>query len=262
MKKIYNNKKLLLIILFLFIFFIGSAQEPIPIPEISIQVGGNTPGPDTLIPTLEILLLISVISLAPSFIMMFTSFMRIIIVLSFLRTAMGSRQAPPNQVLIGIALILTFLIMSPIFNKIYDEAIIPYTEKKISYTQMFERTWDPIKNFMIGEIVAHRNQDNVFMLAASVHKEVKNINDTPPEILIPAFALSELEISFKMGVLIYIPFIIVDMVVASILLSMGMMMIPPIMISMPFKLLLFILVNGWDLLIGGLIRSFQISGGL
>ncbi|OQY10253.1 MAG: flagellar biosynthetic protein FliP [Marinitoga sp. 4572_148] len=262
MKKIYNNKKLVLIILFLFIFFIGSAQEPIPIPEISIQVGGNTPGPDTLIPTLEILLLISVISLAPSFIMMFTSFMRIIIVLSFLRTAMGSRQAPPNQVLIGIALILTFLIMSPIFNKIYNEAIIPYTEEKISYTQMFERTWNPIKNFMIGEIVAHKNQDNVFMLAASVHKEIKNINDTPPEILIPAFALSELEISFKMGVLIYIPFIIVDMVVASILLSMGMMMIPPIMISMPFKLLLFILVNGWDLLIGGLIRSFQISGGL
>ncbi len=152
--------------------------------------------------------------------------------------------------------------MSPVFNQIYQNAIIPYTEEKISYTQMFENTWNPIKKFMINEIVAHKNQDNVFMLASSVHKEIKNINDTPPEILIPAFALSELEISFKMGVLIYIPFIIVDMVVASILLSMGMMMIPPIMISMPFKLLLFILVNGWDLLIGGLIRSFQTSGGL
>jgi flagellar biosynthetic protein FliP len=260
MKKILN-KKIFLLIIFLMIFFIGSAQEPLPIPEISINIGGNTPGPNTLIPTLEILLLLAVLSLAPSLIMMLTSFMRIIIVLSFLRTAMGSRQAPPNQVLIGIALILTFLIMSPVFNEIYQKAIIPYSEEKISYTQMFENTWNPIKKFMINEIVAHKNQDNVFMLAASVHKELKDINNTPPEILIPAFALSELEISFKMGVLIYIPFIIVDMVVASILLSMGMMMIPPIMISMPFKLLLFILVNGWDLLIGGLIRSFQISGG-
>ncbi|GAB6189439.1 flagellar type III secretion system pore protein FliP [Marinitoga arctica] len=260
--KMTFNKKLFLIIFFLLIFFVGSAQEPLPIPEISINIGGATPGPNTLIPTLEILLLLSVLTLAPSFIMMFTSFMRIIIVLSFLRTAMGSRQAPPNQVLIGIALILTFLIMSPIFTKIYEEAIIPYSEEKIGYTEMFEKTWLPIKNFMISEIVAHKNQDNVFMLASSVHKEIKNINEVSPEILIPAFALSELEISFKMGVLIYIPFIIVDMVVASILLSMGMMMIPPIMISMPFKLLLFILVNGWDLLIGGLIRSFQVSGGL
>ncbi|KLO22394.1 flagellar biosynthesis protein FliP [Marinitoga sp. 1197] len=256
------NKKYILIILFLFLFFIGSAQEPLPIPEITINIGGNTPGPNTLIPTLEILLLLSILTLAPSFIMMFTSFMRIIIVLSFLRTALGSRQAPPNQVLIGIALILTFLIMSPVFNQIYQNAIIPYSEEKISYTQMFENTWNPIKNFMINEIVSHKNQDNIFMLASSVKKEIKNVNDTPPEILIPAFALSELEISFKMGVLIYIPFIIVDMVVASILLSMGMVMIPPIMISIPFKLLLFILVNGWDLLIGGLIRSFQTSGGL
>ncbi|WP_420844894.1 flagellar type III secretion system pore protein FliP [Marinitoga litoralis] len=256
------NKIIILIMISLFLFTTISAQEPVPIPEISINIGGDIPSPDTLIPTLEILLLIAVLSLAPSFIMMFTSFMRIVIVLSFLRTALGSRQAPPNQVLIGISLILTFLIMSPVFNDIYQNAIIPYTEEKISYTQMFENTWNPIKRFMISEIVAHKNQDNIFMLASSVKREINNINDTPPEILIPAFALSELEISFKMGVLIYIPFIIVDMVVASILLSMGMMMIPPVMISMPFKLLLIILVNGWDLLIGGLIRSFQISGGL
>ncbi|SHE88710.1 flagellar biosynthetic protein FliP [Marinitoga hydrogenitolerans DSM 16785] len=261
MKKLYN-KKTFLIIIFLLLFFSGSAQEPVPIPEISINIGGNTPGPNTLVPTLEILLLLSILTLAPSLIMMFTSFTRIIIVLSFLRTAMGSRQAPSNQILIGVALILTYLIMSPVFNKIYQDAVIPYTEEQISYTQFFENAWNPIKTFMINEIVTHKNQDNIFMLASSVQKEIKNINDTPPEILIPAFALSELEISFKMGVLIYIPFIIVDMVVASILLSMGMMMIPPIMISMPFKLLLFILVNGWDLLIGGLIRSFQVSGGL
>ncbi|KAF2956482.1 flagellar type III secretion system pore protein FliP [Marinitoga sp. 38H-ov] len=256
------NKIIFLILISLFLFSSVSAQEPVPIPEISINIGGDIPSPDTLIPTLEILLLITILSLAPSFIMMFTSFMRIVIVLSFLRTALGSRQAPPNQVLIGISLILTFLIMSPIFNDIYQNAIIPYTEEKISYTQLFENSWNPIKKFMLGEIIAHKNQDNIFMLASSVKREINNINDTPPEILIPAFALSELEISFKMGVLIYIPFIIVDMVVASILLSMGMMMIPPVMISMPFKLLLIILVNGWDLLIGGLIRSFQISGGL
>ncbi|AEX85153.1 flagellar biosynthesis protein flip [Marinitoga sp. 1135] len=260
MRKLLSKK--FIIAIFLLIFVTGIAQEPVPIPEINIDIGGGTPGPDTLIPTLEILLLLSILTLAPSLIMMFTSFMRIVIVLSFLRTAMGSRQAPPNQVLIGISLILTFLIMTPVFNDIYQNAVIPYTEEKISYTEFFEKTWEPVKKFMINEIVAHHNQDNIFMLASSVNKKVENINDTPPEILIPAFTLSELEISFKMGVLIYIPFIIVDMVVASILLSMGMMMIPPIMISMPFKLLLFILVNGWDLLIGGLIRSFQTSGGL
>jgi flagellar biosynthetic protein FliP len=232
------------------------ADLGLTLPNIDIKVDSS--GQD-LTPAITIFLIITVLSLAPSFLMLMTSFTRIAVVLSFVKQAIGARQAPPNQVVVALALFLTILIMFPVFSNVYNKAIVPYNSGTIGYEKAVERTWNEFKTFMLREIVNHKNQDNIYMLAQSTNIEIKDINDTPFQVLIPAFALSELEISFKMGILIYLPFIIVDMVVASILLSMGMMMIPPVMISMPFKILLFVLVNGWDLLIGSLVRSF--SGG-
>jgi len=169
---------------------------------------------------------------------------------------MGTRQAPPNQVMLALALFLTIMIMFPVFNGVYQEAIVPYNQNEISYEEAIQISWQQFKNFMISEIVAHKNEDDIYMLASSMGETIDNIEDTPFQILVPAFAISELEIAFKMSILLYLPFIIVDMVVASILLSMGMIMIPPILISLPFKIMIFVMVNGWDLLIGGLVRSF------
>lgn len=201
-------------------------------------------------------MIVTVLSLAPGFLMLFTSFTRIVVVLSFLRQAMGTRQAPPNQVMLALALFLTIMIMFPVFNGVYQEAIVPYNQNEISYEEAIQISWQQFKNFMISEIVAHKNEDDIYMLASSMGETIDNIEDTPFQILVPAFAISELEIAFKMSILLYLPFIIVDMVVASILLSMGMIMIPPILISLPFKIMIFVMVNGWDLLIGGLVRSF------
>lgn len=201
-------------------------------------------------------MIVTVLSLAPGFLMLFTSFTRIVVVLSFLRQAMGTRQAPPNQVMLALALFLTIMIMFPVFNGVYQEAIVPYNQNEISYEEAIQISWQQFKNFMISEIVAHKNEDDIYMLASSMGETIDKIEDTPFQILVPAFAISELEIAFKMSILLYLPFIIVDMVVASILLSMGMIMIPPILISLPFKIMIFVMVNGWDLLIGGLVRSF------
>jgi len=202
------------------------------------------------------LLLLTVLTLAPSILILFTSFTRIVIVFSFLRNGLGTRQAPPNQVLIGLALFLTFLIMQPVWAQIYEDAIKPYTAGEIGYQEMFQRIYSPVKSFMISELKAHKNEDNVFMLAEAVNMKINSINDSPPSVLIPAFVLGEIEVAFKMGVILYLPFILVDMLVSSILLAMGMIMVPPILISLPFKVLLFVVVNGWDLLIRGLIQSF------
>nr|WP_255420131.1 flagellar type III secretion system pore protein FliP [Petrotoga sp. 9PW.55.5.1] len=231
------------------------SQNLTQIPGINIQINTEEE-PNNLNTTLTILLIVTVLSLAPGFLMLFTSFTRIVVVLSFLRQAMGTRQAPPNQVMLALALFLTIMIMFPVFNGVYQEAIVPYNQNEISYEEAIQISWQQFKNFMISEIVAHKNEDDIYMLASSMGETIDNIEDTPFQILVPAFAISELEIAFKMSILLYLPFIIVDMVVASILLSMGMIMIPPILISLPFKIMIFVMVNGWDLLIGGLVRSF------
>ncbi|BBE31299.1 flagellar biosynthetic protein FliP [Tepiditoga spiralis] len=247
-----NKKKLLATLFFIFLSIVSYTEDVIP--GISININQNNTG--TLTPTLLIILIISVLSIAPGLLMMLTSFTRIVIVMGFLRQAIGTRQAPPNQVLVSIALLLTIMIMYPTFNNVYEKAIVPYNNGTIGYEKAFENTWTEFKTFMLREITYHKNQDDIYMLASSLKVKIKDIKDTPFQILVPAFALSELEIAFKMGILIYLPFIIVDMVVASVLLSMGMMMIPPILISLPFKLLLFVIINGWDLLMGSLINSF------
>jgi len=248
-------KKRWLVLALLLIVSLSFAQEEVPFPSISIRVNPPQNQRD-LVVTLEILLILTVLTLAPSILVLFTSFTRIIVVFSFLRNALGTRQTPPNQVLVGLALFLTFFIMQPVWNDIYNDALTPYLNGKIGYQEMFDRTMNRVRQFMINELKNHHNEDNVFLLASSVGSKLNKVEDAPNSVIIPAFVLGELEIGFKMGILLYVPFIVIDFVVASILLSMGMIFIPPVLVSLPFKVLLFIAVNGWDLLVGGLIKSF------
>jgi flagellar biosynthetic protein FliP len=204
-------------------------------------------------PVLSIFVIISLLSLLPAVLVMVTSFTRIVVVLSLLRQGLGGHQIPPNPVIIGLSLFLTLFIMSPTINTINIEAVKPYTEKKISITEAFNRAEPPIKKFMLKQT---RQKDIALFLRLSQEKAPTQAADIPLKILIPAFAISELKTSFEIGFLIFLPFLVIDMVVASILLSMGMMMLPPVLISLPFKLLLFVLVDGWNLLIGSLVRTF------
>jgi flagellar biosynthetic protein FliP len=248
-------KKRWLVLALLLLVSLSFAQEEVPFPSISIRVNPPQNQRD-LVVTLEILLILTVLTLAPSILVLFTSFTRIIVVFSFLRNALGTRQTPPNQVLVGLALFLTFFIMQPVWNDIYNDALTPYLNGKIGYQEMFDRTMNRVRQFMINELKNHHNEDNVFLLASSVGSKLNKVEDAPNSVIIPAFVLGELEIGFKMGILLYVPFIVIDLVVASVLLSMGMIFIPPVLVSLPFKVLLFIAVNGWDLLVGGLIKSF------
>ena len=206
--------------------------------------------------TVRILLVLTVLSLAPSILIMLTSFTRIIIVLHFVRQAIGTQTAPPNQVLIGLALFLTVFIMSPVFTEINENAIKPLDEGKITQEEALELGSMPIRDFMYGQ-----TQEKDLALLCDISekdypKTEEEYNDIPMTLVVPAFVLSELRTAFIIGFLIYIPFIIIDMVVSSVLMSMGMMMLPPTTISMPFKILLFILADGWDLVIGQLVKSF------
>lgn len=232
------------------------AQDEVPLPGISIQIN-PAQRPRDLVATLEILLILTVLTLAPSILILFTSFTRLIIVFSFVRNALGTRQVPPNQVLIGLALILTFFIMQPTWNDINQNALQPYVNGEITYEEFFERTMRSVRRFMVKEIVEHHNQDNVFMLASALKQSVESVETAPDPILVSAFVLSEVEIGFKMGILLYIPFIVIDMVVASILLSLGMIMIPPVLVSLPFKVLVFVLANGWESIVVSLVKSFS-----
>ncbi len=208
----------------------------------------------TLSGTLQILLVITVISLAPSILVMVTSFTRIIVVLSFTRTAMGTQSSPPNNVLIGLSLFLTLFIMSPVFLQIKEQAIDPLSANEITQEEALENCVEPLKTFMLEQV---RQEDlRLFMDIAKVDT-VESADELSLTIVIPAFIISELRAAFIIGFLIYIPFIVIDMVVASVLMSMGMMMLPPTTISMPFKILLFILADGWNLVIGELVNSFN-----
>ncbi|MDH5560985.1 MAG: flagellar type III secretion system pore protein FliP, partial [Deltaproteobacteria bacterium] len=184
---------------------------------------------------------------------MTTSFTRIIIVLSFLRNALGTQQSPPNQVLIGVAMFLTFLIMAPVWTGVYDDALKPYFDHQVSQKVALNRAAVPLKKFMIKFT---REKDLSLFVRIAKIKRPKNIDDVPIWVVIPAFVISELKTAFQMGFIIYIPFLVIDMVVSSVLMAMGMMMLPPIMISLPFKLMLFVLVDGWYLLTASLVKSF------
>ncbi|WP_077367479.1 flagellar type III secretion system pore protein FliP [Anaerosalibacter sp. Marseille-P3206] len=210
--------------------------------------------PQDFVSSLQILFLFTILTLAPSILIMMTSFTRIIIVLSFIRNALGLQQTPPNQVLIGIALFLTFFIMAPIGNQINTEAIQPYLNEEIDQKIAIDRAMEPIREFMFKQT---RNKDlSLFMNVAKID-EANNLKDIPNRVIIPAFIISELKTAFQIGFVIYIPFLVIDMVVSSTLMSMGMMMLPPVIISLPFKILLFVLVDGWNLIAKSLILGFK-----
>ncbi|MBO4505932.1 MAG: flagellar type III secretion system pore protein FliP [Lachnospiraceae bacterium] len=215
----------------------------------------DSDGTGSLSATLQILLILTVITLAPSILIMLTSFTRIIIVMHFLRTALGTQTTPPNQVLIGLSLFLTVFIMAPVFNRINTEAVRPLSNGDIGVEEAFEKGLEPIREFMFDQMDGSEKDLRLFLDIAGI-ESVETREEVPTRVLIPAFILSELRIAFIIGFLIYIPFLIIDMVVSSTLMSMGMMMLPPTTISMPFKILLFVLADGWDLIIGQLVRTF------
>jgi len=227
-------------------------SQALTVPSLNIQFS-PTSSQGQLATTLEILLLLTVLSLAPAILIMLTSFTRTVIVLSFLKQALGTQQAPSNQLLIGLSLFLTFFIMSPVFQKINTNALQPYLNKQMKYKEALEKAAAPLKTFMLRQT---RKKDIALFVHLSKEKRPRTAMDISMPVLIPSFIISELKTSFEMGFFIFIPFLIVDLVVASVLLSMGMMMLPPVMISLPFKLLLFIMVDGWYLVIGSLARSF------
>lgn len=205
-------------------------------------------------PVIEVFLIISFLSFLPAILVMFTSFTRVVVVLSFLRQAIGAQQVPPNAVLIGLAVFLTFFIMSPTIDVVNKEAISPYLDKKISIKQAFSVAEPPLKEFMLRQT---REKDIALFLNISKTALPSTPAELPLRVVVPAFAISELKTAFEIGFLIYLPFLIIDVVVSSVLLSMGMMMLPPMLVSLPFKLLLFVLVDGWNLVVGTLVRSFQ-----
>ncbi len=228
------------------------AQSQVPIPSFNLEIGRSS-NPDQVASTLQVIALLSVLTLAPALLLLTTSFTRIIIVLGFLRNALGTQQSPPNQVLLGFAMFLTFFLMAPTWGKIYDEALSPYFAKKIGQEEAMERAVRPIKRFMVTYT---REKDLALFVRIAKIKRPQNIADVPIWVVIPAFVISELKTAFQMGFIIYIPFLVIDMVVSSVLMAMGMMMLPPIMISLPFKLMLFVLVDGWYLITGSLVQSF------
>lgn len=211
--------------------------------------------PEKVVTTIEILLLLTVLALAPSIIALTTAFTRIVIVLSFVRRSLGTQDLPPNTVVIGLSLILTFMVMAPTFREIKANAVDPYVESKITQKQAVKEAVEPMRKFMLAQ--ARRKDVKLFLdiTKTPVPKEVRN-EDIPTEILVPAFVISELRRAFIMGFAIFLPFLVIDLVVSTTLISMGMLVLPPVLISLPFKILLFILVDGWHLSVGSLVKSF------
>ncbi len=229
------------------------AQAPgTPLPSVSVGVG-QAQQPQDLAVTIQILLLITVLTLAPSILIMMTSFVRIIIAFHFLRQALSAHSMPPNQVIVGLALFLTFFIMAPVIGEIYDNAWTPYSNQEITISTAFERAQDPLRTFMLAHT---REKDLELFVRIADIEQPDTPADLPMRVIIPGFMISELRVGFQIGFLIYLPMLIVDMVVAAVLMSMGMMMLPPVMISLPFKLLLFVLVDGWYLVVESLVESF------
>lgn len=222
------------------------------LPTVSVGIKDATT-PAEVSTALQVLLVLTVLTVAPAILLMTTAFTRIIIVLSFVRQAMGTQNTPPNQVLLGLALFLTLFVMAPTFNSINQQALQPYMQEKITQQQALSRSLEVMREFMFSQV-----QESELQLLIDLTKEEQPADKkaVSSAILIPAFMLSELKRAFQMGFMIYVPFLVIDMLVASVLMAMGMMMLPPIVISLPFKLLLFVLVDGWQLVVGSLMKSF------
>jgi len=228
-----------------------AADPGIPAFSVSTEAGGG----QTYTLTLQILALMTVLSLLPAGLLMLTAFARIVIVLSILKQAIGLMQAPSSQVMIGLALFLTFFIMAPVFEKVYDDAVLPYMEEKIEIQEAFKIAQGPFRDFMMAQT---RESDLSMFAQISGEKEFQSSEEVPFKLLIPSFITSELKTAFQIGFMIYIPFLVIDLVVASVLMAMGMMMLSPMMISLPFKIMLFVLVDGWTLIMGTLASSFYV----
>jgi flagellar biosynthesis protein FliP len=251
-----KTKRKLLILLFLTAVCLMAAKTALaadvllPSFRFGLEKGG---GPGDVSVLLQIIFLLTVLTLAPAILILMTSFTRLAVVFSFLRQAVGTQQTPSNQIIAGLALFLTFFIMMPIWQNINNTALQPYLHEEISQEIALKAAIKPIRKFMFKQT---REKDLALFIKMSKMDKPKNEDDIPTSILIPAFVISELKTAFIIGFVLFVPFLIIDMVVASVLLSMGMMMLPPIMVSLPFKLMLFVLVDGWNLIVGSLVKSF------
>ena len=256
--KKYGSKFLILFTIVNTVLLAGVLWKPALAQVISMDLGGSNPG--TVSGTvIQMVALMTVLSLAPSILIMMTAFTRIIVVLSFLRSAIGLQQTPPNTVLISLAMFLTFFVMAPTFEAAYNQGVKPLIAEQIDETEAFNKTVEPFKIFMLKQV---READLRLFMEISKTPALKEPLATPLQILVPAFMISELRRSFEIGFMLFLPFLVIDIVTSSILMSMGMMMLPPIVISLPFKIIFFVLVDGWNLVAGALIQSFDVSPGL
>ncbi|GAA0789864.1 MULTISPECIES: flagellar type III secretion system pore protein FliP [Pseudomonadati] len=236
-----------------FIWSSGAVAQDGVLPALTVTTGAD--GATEYSVTMQILLLMTAMSFIPAMVIMLTSFTRIIVVLSILRQALGLQQTPSNQVLIGISMFMTFFIMAPVFDKIYAEAVEPYMNESMTLNQAYDVGKEPIKAFMLSQV---RTTDLKTFIEISGYKDIKSPEQAPMSVIIPAFITSELKTAFQIGFMLFVPFLVLDLVVASILMAMGMMMLSPMIVSLPFKIMLFVLVDGWSLVMGTLANSFGI----
>lgn len=255
MKKKYTSMLICLVVIGILIFSNKIVYaEPIEVPNVNLTIGSSET-PSDYVGNIKLLIILTILSLLPAFIIMMTCFTRIVVVLSFLKGALGIQQSVPNQVLVGLALFLTIFIMAPVYNTVNENAFKPYLEEQITQEEAIEAGSKPLREFMLKQT---REKDlELFIETAKVNTENLTKENVPLYVVIPAFAISELKTAFQIGFLLYLPFLIIDIVVASILMSMGMFMVPPAMMSLPFKLVLFVMVDGWHLIVKSLITSFS-----
>lgn len=248
-----KNKTQFLVILLFFSFLFSSvsfAQVTLPTLNMGFK---TTESPTEVVNAIKMVIVLTVLTLAPAILIMMTGFTRILIVLSFLRQALGVQQMPPNQLLVGLSLFLTFFVMGPAFTEINQKALQPYISGQMGQDQALENTLTPLRRFMFNQT---RDQDLALFIKMSKIEKPKTRADVPTLVLVPSFIISELKTAFMIGFIIFLPFLIIDILAASILMAMGMMMVPPVVISLPFKIMLFVLVDGWSLLIGSMVKSF------
>ncbi len=252
-----NKKHLIIILTIILAISLLAPQEAsangLDLSEFGINFNSAENEPQALVDTVKVFILLTILTLVPAFLILTTCFTRVVVVLSFLRNAIGSQQTPPNQVLIGLALFITLFVMQPVYSQVMDEAMTPFLNEEISQEEAFEIGADPIKRFMLEQT---REKDLALFMRAAEMENLDDPMDLSFTVIVPAFTISELRMAFSIGFILFLPFLVMDIVVSSILMSMGMFMLPPVMISLPFKLLLFILVDGWYLVVESLLNSF------
>jgi flagellar biosynthetic protein FliP len=263
-KRSWPVRKIVLLAVFMFgcLLLAGDAHAA-SVPTFDRSFLKKAESPDEVATTIEVLIALTVLSLAPAILILTTAFTRIVIVLSFLRRALATQELPPNQVIIGLALFLTFFVMAPTWKEVNEKALGPYMDGLISQKEAFDLGIKPVRKFMLGQLLALDGEKELQMFVDLNHHQTgepypKHVDEIPTMVLIPAFVIGELKKAFMMGFLLYLPFLVIDLVVASTLISMGMLVLPPILISLPFKILLFVLVDGWTLVIGQVVESFML----